>query len=187
MKLTDLRIIKTKEALREALLALLNTKALNAITVTEICQLAKVNRGTFYSHYGQIEDLFEEYLEEIMEDLAVSYREPYRHGKPVDPESLNPATIRIFHHIESYKKFYRIVLSKQVPLAYYYLLHGQVCELMKKDVEIQTRIKSDLAMVCAYQANAILGMVIEWHRQDFTKSAVEMNQLLVHILNREFN
>lgn len=184
MRSVDLRIIKTKEALQEALLTLLNDKALNAITVTEICRVAKVNRGTFYSHYGQIENLFEEYFKDIMKDLAASYEEPYRHDRNLNPKKLNPSTIRIFHHVEKYKKFYRIVLSKQVPLSYYYLLYDQVSELMKKDLEIQRKITDESAMVSAYQANAILGMVIEWHKQDFRKSANEMNLLLVHILNK---
>lgn len=186
LKATDLRIIKTKEALEEALLTLLNEKSLDSITVTEICRLAKINRGTFYTHYGQIEDLFEAYFRKIMEDLASSYGEPYRHVRELDPKHLNPATIRIFHHIETYKKFYRIVLSKHVPLAYYYLLYGQICNLMQKDVEVQTRITDEAEMVVAYQANAIIGLIIEWHRQDFKKSANEMNRLLVRILNGEF-
>jgi AcrR family transcriptional regulator len=186
MKPIDLRVIKTKEALQEALLTLLNEKTLNAISVTEICRLAKVNRGTFYSHYGQIENLFEEYFKEIMKDLAASYEEPYRHVRSLDPKQLNPQTIRIFHHIESYKKFYRIVLSKQVPMAYYYLLYDQVCELMKKDMSIQSKITTEPEMASAYQANAILGMVIQWHKEDFKKSANDMNLLLVQILTRNF-
>ena len=55
---TDLRIFKTKEALRDALMHLLEQKSLKSISVTELCQLAKVNRGTFYAHYGQVENLF---------------------------------------------------------------------------------------------------------------------------------
>lgn len=187
MKPVDLRIIKTKEALQEALLTLLNNKTLNSISVTELCKLAKVNRGTFYAHYGQVEDLFEEYFKEIMKDLASSYEEPYRHVQTLDLKHLNPANIRIFHHIEKYKKFYRIVFSKQVPFSYYHLLYDQVRELINKDVGIQSQLAVLPEMVSAYQANAILGMVIEWHKEDFRQKASDMNLLLVQILNRNFN
>ena len=122
MKKMDLRVIKTKEVLKEALMQLLKEKNLNSISVTEICRIAKVNRGTFYSHYGQVENLFEEYFRDIMKDLADSYQEPYRYVQTLQANKLNPATIRIFHHIEKYEKFYRIVFSKTVPLSYYYLL-----------------------------------------------------------------
>jgi AcrR family transcriptional regulator len=180
---TDLRVVKTKEALQEALLSLLKEKTLNSISVTEICLLAKVNRGTFYSHYGQIENLFEEYFKEIMKDLITSYQEPYKHVQILITSELNPSTIRIFHHIEKYKKFYRIVFSKNAPLSYYYLLFDQIKELLKNDLALNGEKEIDIAMISAYQANAIVGMVIEWYKQDFQHSANYLNQQLVRILN----
>lgn len=179
----DLRIIKTKQALEEALLALLQEKPLKSISITEICRLANINRGTFYLHYGQIEDLFEEYYREIMKDLSDSYQEPYRHVDILNPRELNPSTIRIFHHIEKYKKFYRIVFSRTVPMSYYYLLFNQVQELLKRDMEHVLKTDIEPAMLSAYQANAILGLIIEWGRNDFQQKAEEMNLLLVRILN----
>lgn len=183
MKKTDLRVIKTKEVLKEALMHLLKEKNLNSISVTEICQLAKVNRGTFYSHYGQVENLFEEYFKDIMKDLTDSYQEPYKYVQNLQTNDLNPATIRIFHHIEKYEKFYRIVFSKTVPLSYYYLLFDHIQTLIKKDVDLHSKMEIDMDMLSAYQANAILGLAIEWHRQDFRQNAAGMNQLLVRILN----
>jgi AcrR family transcriptional regulator len=179
----DLRVVKTKVALQEALLMLLKEKTLNSISVTEICQMAQVNRGTFYAHYGQIENLFEEYFKEIMKDLINSYQEPYKHKRIIITSELNPTTIRIFHHIEKYKKFYRIVFSKNAPMSYYYLLFDQIDDLLKKDMERNGGKDVDIAMLSAYQANAILGIVIEWYKQDFQQSADYLNQQLVLILN----
>ncbi|KOF10663.1 transcriptional regulator [Planococcus glaciei] len=180
---SDLRITKTKQALEEALLTLLQEKPLKSISITEICRLAKINRGTFYLHYGQIEDLFEEYYKEIMKDLTDSYQEPYRHVDILNPRELNPSTIRIFHHIETYKNFYRIVFSRTVPMSYYYLLFNQVQDLLKRDMELTLKTSVDPAMLSAYQANAILGLIIEWGRNDFQQPAEDMNLLLVRILN----
>jgi AcrR family transcriptional regulator len=180
----DLRIQKTKEALRESLITLLKERALDAISITELCQAAKINRGTFYQHYGKVEDLFEEYFKEIMKDLEESYQEPYRHVSRLEATRLNPTTIRIFHHIEKYKKFYLIVFSKNVPLAYYYLLFEEINGLMKRDFMLQhMQGEADIEMLSAYQSNAILGMVIQWHREEFGKSAAQMNEQLVKILN----
>jgi AcrR family transcriptional regulator len=116
---SDLRIVKTKQALHNTLLTLLSEKPLENITIAEICRVAKVNRGTFYLHYEQKEALFEEYFQGIMEDLYNSYEEPYRPVTVLDKNQLDPNTIRIFHHIERFKMFYRIVFSKNVPLTYY--------------------------------------------------------------------
>src|SRR3954453_23732446 len=100
MSRTDLRIVKTKIALHNALLDLLKEQALEDISISEICRKATINRGTFYLHYNQIEDLFEEYFKEITQDLASSYQEPYRHVSVLKTSELEPSTIRIFHHIE---------------------------------------------------------------------------------------
>ncbi|WP_088007710.1 TetR/AcrR family transcriptional regulator [Indiicoccus explosivorum] len=186
MRATDLRIIKTKSALKEALTNLLKKKALNSISVTEICRLANVNRGTFYSHYGQVGDLFEEFFRDLMTDLTDSYLEPYKHVQILQTDELNPDTIRIFHHIEKNSEFYRIVFSESVPISYYYLLFHHVQELIKNDMHLHGETGVDAAMLSAYQANAILGVVIEWSRQNFRQSAAELSGILVRILNFQF-
>lgn len=117
-----------------------------------------------------------------MKDLSDSYMEPYRHVQKLKSDELDPSTIRIFHHVEKYQRFYRIIFSKYVPMAYYYLLFDQVNQLLNQDID-QKHQSYNTNMFSAYQANAILGMIIEWHRQDFQQTAAEMNELLVEILN----
>ncbi|MCM3758006.1 TetR/AcrR family transcriptional regulator [Sporosarcina aquimarina] len=180
---TDLRVIKTKEALHNALLEVLDEKSLNAISISEICRRAKVNRGTFYLHYAQVEDLFEEYFKEITADLARSYQEPYRYVTVLKTEELNPDTIRIFHHIENYKRFYRIVFSKKVPILYYYLLFEEIKQLLLKDQEAILHEDIDHELHCSYQANAIIGIIIDWYHKDFSYSAEYLNRQLVQIVN----
>ena len=53
----DLRIIKTKRSIRNALFQLLSQKPLEQITVRELAQQAEINKGTFYLHYHDIYDL----------------------------------------------------------------------------------------------------------------------------------
>lgn len=117
-----------------------------------------------------------------MKDLSDSYMEPYRHVQKLKSDELDPSTIRIFHQVEKYQRFYRIIFSKYVPMAYYYLLFDQVNQLLNQDID-QKHQSYNTNMFSAYQANAILGMIIEWLRQDFQQTAAEMNKLLVEILN----
>lgn len=184
---TDLRILKTKESLHNALLELLNEKALEAITISEICRKAKVNRGTFYLHYNQVEDLFEEYFKEITADLSRSYQEPYRHVSILKTNELDPSTIRIFHHIEKYKSFYNIIFSKKVPLTYYYLLFEAISHLLLQDKESSLHEEINHRLYCAYQANAIIGIIIEWYQNDFSYSASYLNNQLVQFLNMKID
>jgi len=184
LKANDLRVVKTKQALHNALMTLLSEKPLENISIAELCRVANVNRGTFYLHYEQKEGLFEEYFHEIMEDLYNSYEEPYRAVTTLDKNQLDPNTIRIFHHIERFKMFYRIVFSKNVPLTYYYMLFDGIYSLLKRDITTQHKLPDEIAIdyYSAYQANAIIGLIIQWYRQDFTESVSTLNKQLAAIL-----
>lgn len=48
---TDLRVLRTRKAIEQALISLLGRLPLEKITVQDICQEALVNKGTFYRHY----------------------------------------------------------------------------------------------------------------------------------------
>lgn len=64
MKNTDKRIIKTKNALKSALLTLLKTQPLNKISISKLCSTAGIDRNTFYCHYSIPEDILKDILEE---------------------------------------------------------------------------------------------------------------------------
>ena len=61
--------MKTKERLKRALLDLLEERGLEEISISEICDKAKINRNTFYSHYQSVKDLLEEVEAQFLEDL----------------------------------------------------------------------------------------------------------------------
>ncbi|MGI6205600.1 MAG: TetR/AcrR family transcriptional regulator [Anaerovoracaceae bacterium] len=66
----DLRVIKTKRAIRQAFENLLKTHPLSKITVTELAKEAEINKATFYLHYKDIYDLYSQSLSDHMETLA---------------------------------------------------------------------------------------------------------------------
>ena len=49
----DRRIRKSKNALKKAMFQLMQKKAVSQISIRELCELAYVNRSTFYSNYGK--------------------------------------------------------------------------------------------------------------------------------------
>lgn len=60
----------TQRVIKESLLKLLAKKPIKKITVKEICELAQINRATFYLHYQDPYDLFEQIENELFEDLS---------------------------------------------------------------------------------------------------------------------
>lgn len=55
--------------IRQAFLELLTEKDMDSITVTEICNLADINRGTFYKYYSDIYDLFQQTCDAFLNEL----------------------------------------------------------------------------------------------------------------------
>ena len=67
---TDLRVIKTRQAIRIALISLLSEKELSDITISELSARAQVNRKTFYRHYRSISDVVTEFENELLSDFS---------------------------------------------------------------------------------------------------------------------
>lgn len=66
---TDLRIVKTLEAIHESFEELASKQALESITVAELCRQARIGKKTFYRHYPALENLVQEYLDVFFESF----------------------------------------------------------------------------------------------------------------------
>lgn len=62
-------VLKTKNRLKEELIVLLKEKPATEIRVKELCELADVNRGTFYYHYSDIFDMVNKLQEEFFHEF----------------------------------------------------------------------------------------------------------------------
>ena len=69
---SDLRIRKTEQAIKNAFIELRAKKPLEKITVKELCELALINKSTFYSHYEDIYALSEAMEQETVESIIGS-------------------------------------------------------------------------------------------------------------------
>lgn len=73
----DLRVQKTLNNIHGSFFDLLKDKALKKITIKELSEISKINKGTFYLHYRDIYDLYEfvinQFLEETIEKLNFSF------------------------------------------------------------------------------------------------------------------
>lgn len=67
---TDLRIIKTRRTIRNALVDLMSEKELSAVTISELSARAEINRKTFYRHYRTISDVVAELENEILSEFS---------------------------------------------------------------------------------------------------------------------
>lgn len=65
----DARVRYTKAAVIRCFTELLGKMPVSKVTVTEICQMAQINRATFYKHYLDVYDLLDKIEEQFVEEL----------------------------------------------------------------------------------------------------------------------
>jgi len=77
----------TKLVIREAFIQLMQDQPIEKVTVTCICELADISRGTFYLHYRDAYDLLESMENELLLNLERRFTETMGHSTPDNPAS----------------------------------------------------------------------------------------------------
>ena len=63
----DRRTRYTRQTIRDTLLERMKEKPFGRVTVTEVCKQAEINRGTFYLHYLDLDDVLDDILTEMLD------------------------------------------------------------------------------------------------------------------------
>ncbi len=109
----DRRVQRTRQLLRDALMALIVEKGYDAISVQDITDHANVARPTFYLHYKDKEELLLSSVQEIYDDLAQNH--PVVSYEDVPKEDLINQFIddSDFKHVAEHIHFYDAMLSSK--------------------------------------------------------------------------
>ncbi|MEI6100517.1 MAG: TetR/AcrR family transcriptional regulator [Eubacteriales bacterium] len=105
-KETDRRNRKTKALFKSTLMELLMEMDLKDITVSLLTDRADVNRGTFYLHYKDIYDLFDQVETELLEDFTNVIA---KHKEQQEVFAL-PAMVDTFQFIATNAEFFIAIL-----------------------------------------------------------------------------
>ena len=104
-KAENLRVRRTKMLLREALIALIEEKGFDAVTVGELTERAMVSRAAFYRTYQDKYDLVEQIFEEAMDAL-------FKASGELGREHPTESWVKFFEHIDQYNRLYRALLGR---------------------------------------------------------------------------
>ena len=97
----DERVRRTHERLGSALVALIQEKSIDDVTVQEVLDRASVGRSTFYLHFRDKNDLLLSQLEKFLEMMSTALSARKEKSLRVVPVA------EMFEHIGSQKKMYR--------------------------------------------------------------------------------
>mgnify|MGYP000084215048 CR=1 FL=1 len=150
MTAQDRRITKTRKAIYQAFLYLLNQKDYEAITVQEIIDLADVGRSTFYSHYESKELLLDELCQKLFHHL-------FERTQYLSPQDY------LAHIFQHFKKNQDHVTSLLLSKNDYFI--RQLRKELEHDVYPMVAdelIKADLSSLVSEQAMDLMAKIAEY-------------------------
>ncbi|WKA60218.1 TetR/AcrR family transcriptional regulator [Planococcus shenhongbingii] len=191
-KNTDLRVIRTKESIRQALVELIEEKGFESITVKDLTMKARINRGTFYAHYQDKFDLMNKCEKEIMLDLSSMTKQNYSSVitalEVEDAQSSPPftLTVSLFEYLNTNSGFLKAVLGPKGDLSFqlrlkefmWDTLYGNNSNAFIKEENL--RVPS--CYLAAYMGTAIIGVIQEWLGNGSKESPQEMARILTTMM-----
>ena len=135
-KKIDRRVIKTKKAIRGALMEIVEDKDLNKITMKEIAERADVDRKTVYNYYASAQDILDEIEDEAVAELEELTRDlQYDPAKPL--EVFEVITALLVSKLEVYTHLMRMELNSRLILKMISYLRDKVRETISRSKDIK--------------------------------------------------
>ena len=179
-KKTDARVRRTRDALGDALVALMQEKPFDTITVQDVLDRAHVGRSTFYSHYSDKDDLLMSDADEFYERLSMALSE---HGEASD--RVFPVR-EFFSHIAEAQRFVNALFSsgkmqEQLELAREHFARG-IERRLSELPRAHSIAASDRTAIAFAHAGALLSLLTWWIDRGMKQSPAEMDALFHRIV-----
>ena len=175
----DRRVKLTKRILKETLIQLLKENDLPKISVKELCEIADVNRSTFYAYYTDVYDLLSQIEKETLHDIN-----EFIFMNPVRPENShellcvmlqyayqNADLFQILMNEKNISNFRKAIIDLVNKLALYESQLGQI---------INPREKEYIQM---YSINGFFGVLDKWLKDGMVEPIGEMADLIINLLD----
>lgn len=174
MNKSDRRVKKTKKALQNALAELMTHKELRNITVQELVDKADIHRATFYSHYHDVYDLYEQLEKSVIAELDIIITSDPTHRY----ENVYNALI---DYVFNNATLFRMFFSEKGNTGFQNNIH----ELIEKKYlniwlyeEHRTVIVDEMRFLTTYHIQGCLAIISAWVKENFSHSKKEILGLI---------
>src|SRR5688572_22406638 len=174
-KKTDARVKRTRDALGDALIALMQEKPFETITVQDVLDRAHVSRSTFYTHYSDKDDLLMSDAEEFFEALSMALS---AHGDKSD---------RVFPmrefcaHLSDVQPFFKALVKSGKFQENMELARGHFARGIERRLSELPRGKSipasELPAIAFTHAGALLSLLTWWLDKGMREPPDKMDEL----------
>ena len=179
-KKTDARVRRTRDALGDALIALMQEKAFETITVQEVLDRAHVSRSTFYTHYSDKDDLLMSDSEEFFEALSMALS---AHGDKSD--RVFPVQ-EFFNHLADVQPFYKALVKSGKFQENMELARGHFARGIERRLSELPRAKSipanERSAIAFTHAGALLSLLAWWLDRGMREPPEQMDELFHRIV-----
>jgi AcrR family transcriptional regulator len=174
-KKTDARVRRTRDALGDALVALMQEKQFDTITVQEVLDRANVSRSTFYTHYSDKDDLLMSDAEEFFEAISMALS---AHGDKSD--RVFPVS-EFFTHLSDVQPFFKALVKSGRYQENMELARGHFARGIERRLSELPRALSipakELPAIAFTHAGALLSLLAWWLDRGMRESPQEMDEL----------
>jgi len=171
----DARVKRTRDALGDALVALMQEKPFDTITVQDVLDRAHVSRSTFYSHYSDKDDLLMSDADEFFQALSMALSQ---HGDKSD--RVFPVQ-EFFAHLADVQPFFKALVKSGRFQENMELARGHFARGIERRLAELPRGRSippnELPAIAFTHAGALLSLLTWWLDRGMRESPAEMDQL----------
>ncbi len=176
----DRRKKYTRNVLKESLITLLAEKPISAITVKEVCELADINRSTFYTHYADHYDLLGKIEDEITEDMN-KYLSSY--SFTIEEESLK-MTQKLMEYITNNKFMFQTLLMKNGDPTFEQRLMNIAQRFMMNNWRPVNHLDEvNSRYLSTFVVSGAINIIKDWIENDMDQSPKEMAVMINNFTN----
>lgn len=152
----DLRVVKTMDAIHTAFEAMICEMDYGKISVTELCQRARVNKKTFYRYYATLDDL----LAEFQSEMGAAYIEATRDFQL--PRDIPQVSRVFFEFLESKPVYSRITCAPTYRRTQQSLTDTVVDDHWRKSGALERVPEPERAVVLAFVRTVGVEIYRQW-------------------------
>ena len=174
----DRRTKYTQKVIKETFINLLEQKELTKITVSEICEIADINRATFYRYYLDVYDLLSKIQKEIEEELRNAY-----HPKSETDNTVSKFSKALLEVMLKNKKLVKVLFDTNDNIFFLNTILEVAYEKCKKKwkSDLPELSDEDIEYASVFIFNGALGVVNFWVKNDFDKDIDEISNIIESI------
>lgn len=177
---TDHRVRLTKQIIKDSLVTLMQEYPVSKLSVKMLCEMAGINRSTFYAHYTDIYDLLNQVQDEIIFQISEHISErAFSEQTPLTVISLN----QILEYAKDNSRLLKVLLSENGDFAFQKNIMLLAQEKIIHELRNMRHIdQSTSEYLQNYTVSGVLSVIRRWLQFDMEESTQEMADLCAKLL-----